>query len=90
MYMNSFLSKLFYYFFAKITQSVTNMQCIYKRYMNICLSQLCVHARLWVPLPYGPRIRSTNADTYTKADSTRISPSFVNMGLGRDDLCEFY
>ena len=37
-----------------------------------------------------PRVRVTNADTYTKADSTRISPSIVNMGLERNDLCEFY
>ena len=36
------------------------------------------------------RDRMTNADTYTKADSARISPSFVNMGLARNDLCVFY
>ena len=32
----------------------------------------------------------TNTDTETKADSTRISPSCVNMGLARNNLCEFY
>ena len=36
------------------------------------------------------RVRVTNANTYTKADSTRISPSFVNMDLARNDLREFY
>ena len=36
------------------------------------------------------RVRVTNADTYTKADSARISPSFVNKGLARYNLCEFY
>ena len=37
-----------------------------------------------------PRVRVTNADTYTKDDSTMILPSFVNMGLARNNLCEFY
>ena len=35
-------------------------------------------------------VRVTNADTYSKANSTKISPSFVNMDLARNDLCEFY
>ena len=36
------------------------------------------------------RVRVSNTDTYTKADSTRIRPSFVNTALARNDLCEFY
>ena len=31
---------------------MTNTQCIYKRYKNICKGRLCVHGRLLVPLPY--------------------------------------
>ena len=39
---------------------------------------------------FGTRVRVSNTDTYPKADSTRLSPSFVNMGLARNDLCEIY
>ena len=36
------------------------------------------------------KVRVTNANTYTKADSTRLSPKFVNIGLAHNDLCDFY
>ena len=35
------------------------------------------------------RVGVKNANTSTKADSTRISASFVNIGLARYSLCEF-